>query len=447
MERRDTAVDLGAVTAQSHFGMDGEGEVDRGSTGRQALHVAFRREDEDLVLVQIDLEELEELFGRVRVLLKLDELPEPAEVLVQLVRTASFLVDPVRGDPVLRGPVHLTGPNLDLVRLSARAEYGGMKRLVGVRLGRGDIVLDALLERGPPMVNHPQGVITVADRLHQHPHRHQVVDILDRFRPMFQFPVDRPQVFGPARDLEPCYAGTFELGLERAAQPLDHLFPFFLCGFDLLDQLLVFLGLQELEREIFEFGLDTGHAEPVGEGRVDLARLQRDPTLALGRHVLQRPHIVQPVGQLHDDHAGIAGDREEEFTVVADLLFGARAEREAGQLGQSVDDALDLVAEDVTDLADRDVGILDHVVQQRGHDRRRIHLEFHEDPSDGHGVRDEIVARKPFLPAVGRGAEPVRPLHTLQVEPVLPLAQRPAEPRIDFGEHAGHSSPASAKLK
>jgi hypothetical protein len=46
------------------LGVHVKGEVDRGRALGQPLHVALRREDEDLVLVEVDLEELQEFLGR-----------------------------------------------------------------------------------------------------------------------------------------------------------------------------------------------------------------------------------------------------------------------------------------------------------------------------------------------------------------------------------------------
>src|SRR2546426_817322 len=62
VQRGDAAVDAGAVAVLADLGVDREGEVDgRGAFG-EALHVAERREDEDLVLVEVDFEELEEFL-------------------------------------------------------------------------------------------------------------------------------------------------------------------------------------------------------------------------------------------------------------------------------------------------------------------------------------------------------------------------------------------------
>ena len=80
--------------------------IGRGALG-QPLHVALGREDEDLVLVEVDLQELEELLRAVGVLLQLQQLAEPAEVLVELVGLPVPLVDPVGRDAVLGGAVHL----------------------------------------------------------------------------------------------------------------------------------------------------------------------------------------------------------------------------------------------------------------------------------------------------------------------------------------------------
>jgi hypothetical protein len=85
VQRRYTAVDPGTVAVLSDLGMDHEREVERRRALRQPLDIAPRCEDEDLVLIQVDFEELEEFFGAVRVLLQLDQLPEPRKMVVELV--------------------------------------------------------------------------------------------------------------------------------------------------------------------------------------------------------------------------------------------------------------------------------------------------------------------------------------------------------------------------
>src|SRR3989454_9494864 len=90
-QRGDAAVEARAVTAQSHLGVHREREIDRRRAFGQPLHVAPRREHEDLILIQVDLQELEEFFGRVGVLLQLEQLPEPGEMAVELVGALALL--------------------------------------------------------------------------------------------------------------------------------------------------------------------------------------------------------------------------------------------------------------------------------------------------------------------------------------------------------------------
>src|SRR3954471_20938919 len=100
---------------QSHFRVDREGKVDRRCPLRELDDVSRRREDEDLVLIQVELEELEKLIGRLRVHLELEHLTEPCEMPVEIVATRLvFLVPPVRRDAVVGRLVHLARAYLDL---------------------------------------------------------------------------------------------------------------------------------------------------------------------------------------------------------------------------------------------------------------------------------------------------------------------------------------------
>ena len=98
-------------------------------------------------------------------------------------------------------------------------------------------------------------------------------------------------------------------------------------GRHLRRQLAVVLGLEKLEREVLQLGLHAGHAEPVRQRRVDLARLERDAAPPLGRQVLERAHVVQPVAQLDDDDARVLRDRQQQLPVVLDLLLGRASGR------------------------------------------------------------------------------------------------------------------------
>ena len=245
-------------------------------------------------------------------------------------------------------------------------------------------------------------------------------------------------MLGPAGHLEPFDFRAPELVLERGLELQDGLLPHRFLGRDLIHQIPVVVGLEELERQVLQLRLDAGHAEAVRQRGVDLPGLQGDPAAALGRQVLQRPHVVQPVAQLDDDDPRVLGDRQQQLPVVLDLLLGRAAEGEAGDLGEAVHDAGDLAAELAGDVLGADVGVLHHVVQQRGGDGGGVEQLLGEDERDRDAVGDEVLARHPLLAPVGGRAEAEGPIDQVHVQPVGVLLQHGREVRGEFGEGRGH---------
>jgi len=85
------------------------------SLPRQRLHLAPGGEGVHLLRIEIHLEVLQELLRVADLLLPLEQLSQPAEVLLIGLRGgAALLVLPVRGDAVLGNAVHVLGADLDL---------------------------------------------------------------------------------------------------------------------------------------------------------------------------------------------------------------------------------------------------------------------------------------------------------------------------------------------
>ena len=150
------------------------------------------------------------------------------EVAIELVGCScvALLVAPVRRDAEVRRAVHVARADLDLVQLLARAEHRRVQRLVAVRLRLRDVVLDALLHRRPPVVDHAERVVAVRHRVDEHADREQVVDLLVRPLALLHLLVDRPEVLRPARDLDVarcrrrrarCSSGSRICAIERLA--------------------------------------------------------------------------------------------------------------------------------------------------------------------------------------------------------------------------------------
>ena len=136
--------------------------------------------------------------------------------------------------------------------------------------------------------------------------------------------------------------------------------------------------------------------------RVDLHRLAGDALLLLRWQVLERAHVVEPVGELDDDDAHVLGHGHEHLSDVLGLLLLHRPRTaELAQLRDAVDQARDFAAKSLLDLGDREVGVLRNVVQQGCGERLGVHLERGQVVRDSNRVGDVLLARAAQLALVG----------------------------------------------
>ena len=184
---------------------------------------------------------------------------------------------------------------------------------------------------------------------------------------------------------------------------------------DRLRHFLVGIGLEVLEREILELALEALHPEPIRQRRVDLQRLAGDPLLGLFAHELERPHIVDAIAELHEEHADVAGHRDDHFAEVLRLavLFGG--EVDLRQLGDAIDERGDLSTELLLDVVERDERVLDDVVEEPRADAGRVEAEIGDDARDVRRVDEIGVSRFARLAGVHPVAEIVRALDEIDV--------------------------------
>ena len=103
--------------------------------------------------------------------------------------------------------------------------------------------------------------------------------------------------------------------------------------------------VERLEREVLELPLERVDPEPVRERRVHLERLARLLRLLLLPEVLDRPHVVEAVGELDEDDADVLRHRDDHLPVVLGLGLLTALEGDPGQLGDALDELGDLRAE------------------------------------------------------------------------------------------------------
>ncbi len=206
------------------------------------------------------------------------------------------------------------------------------------------------------------------------------------------------------------------------------------------DDLVVALRVERREREVLELPLDRVHAQPVRERGEHLERLAGLALLLLRRQEPQRAHVVQPVGELDDEHARVAGHRDDHL---ADRLgLGRLAVLDLVELGDAVDQARDLGPELGLDVGQRQAGVLDGVVQQCRDQRRGVHAEFGEDRRDRERMGDVRVAALAQLALVAALGDVVAALQQpgvhLGVDAAVAGEQR-LEHRLDGGLCAARS--------
>ena len=253
-------------------------------------------------------------------------------------------------------------------------------------------------QRLPDRVDDPDRAVAVLDRVHDHPHRGEVVDLVELAPLLRHLRVDRVEVLGAAGDprLDP---DLLELAREEPAGVADvglALGP--LLGDELLD-LGVLARVQGREGEVLELPLDRVDPEPVRERRVDLERLAGLLDLLLLRQRAERAHVVQAVGELDQDDPDVRGHRDHHLPVVLGLALVARLEGDPGELGDAVDEPRDLLAEVLADLLQARGGVLDGVVEQRRAERVRVEAQPGADLRRLERVDDELLAR--LSPLVG----------------------------------------------
>ena len=121
--------------------------------------------------------------------------------------------------------------------------------------------------------------------------------------------------------------------------------------------------------------------------------------------MLERPHVVDAVGELDQDDADVARHRQQHLAEVLRLPLLARRPGDLAELGDALDQELDLGAEQAADVLGGGAGVLDAVVQQARADRRHVQPQLGDDARHAERVDDVGIARAAQLAGVALGGE------------------------------------------
>ncbi|MGY4289639.1 hypothetical protein ACVWXO_008905 [Bradyrhizobium sp. LM2.7] len=312
----------------------------------------------------------------------------------------------MRGDAALGDLVHRLGADLKLDALVARADHGGVNRAVVVLLGRRDVVLEAPGHDRPGGMDDAERTIAGFDIVHDNAETEDVGQLLEADGLALHLGPDRERLLAAAinprteaavaqivGELRLDLADQVAVALGERVEPLHHH--------------RIGLGIEGAEGQVLQLLAHFLHAHAARERRIDVERLLGDSPARFRRHEIQRPHVVQAVGELHQENADVVSNGQQQFAQILGLLGLARHQLQPLQLGQALDQGADLGPEDLVDLGPRRFGVLDRVVKQRGHDGRIIQLQVGENRRHLEGVREIRVAR-------GAGLRTVR-LHGVDI--------------------------------
>jgi hypothetical protein len=269
--------------------------------------------------------------------------------------------------------------------------------LVHVELRHRDVVLEPARQRVPARMQGAQGGVTVADRVHQDPDAHEVVDVVEVLVPDDHLLVDRVIVLGPTGDrgLDPCRP---QIVGDLVPDHAEALFALRRAVAYHADDFLVHLGIERRERQVLELPLDGVHAEAVRQGREDLQGFPGFAGRRLGGDETPRARVVQPVRELDHQDPDVLGHGNDHL---ADgLRLGCLAEADLVQLGDAVDQHGDFGAEVRPEVLKGVGRVLHGVVEQRRRQGGTAEPQLGEDRRDGNGMGDVGITALALLPSV-----------------------------------------------
>ena len=145
--------------------------------------------------------------------------------------------------------------------------------------------------------------------------------------------------------------------------------------------------MQVLEAQILEFVIHRVEAQTIGDRRIDFQRFTRHAFLLGLRNGVERAHVVQAIGELDEDHAYIAGHREQHFAEVFGLRLFECRELQLIEFGNTVDELGDGLAVFFGDIGFGRGCVFDHIVQEGGDQRLRVEMPFRQNGRDRERVR------------------------------------------------------------
>ncbi len=296
----------------------------------------------------------------------------------------------MRGDSLFGDAMHFLSADLHFKCLS-RVNHCRVQGLVEVWPGHGDVILEPARDGPPHLMDHAERRVAVADRVGDDAYGEQVVNLIDRAMLPQTLSVNGVEALHAAVDF-----GGNSVFLEplanRVLQFREKCLEFLSFRNDGILQLLVSLGLEVTEGNVFQLSADQAHSQAVRNGRINIERFAGDALLFFGRKEAECAHVVQPVGQLHHDDAHVVHHGQQHLADVFGLARFGSQEVQPVDFRDPFDEDRNLLPEALADTLRGNARILDHIVQQRGAERGDVQLHIRQDVRDFEGMRKVGIA-------------------------------------------------------
>ena len=396
--------------------MDGIGKVHRRRPLGKRHDARLGRQHIDGLGEQVDLQVLQELGRIARFLLDVDERLQPHRRLLRagVAGLGLLLVHPVRGNALLGHVVHHLRADLELDSRAHRVDQGGVQRLVAVRLGDGDVVLEAPWQRLVELMQHAQGPVAVQQLVRDDAKAEDVTDLREAQALFDHLVVDRENGLLPTIDLD-LHPGGLEGLLHLALDAIHQIAAVAARALDRFRQHGVAPRVDVLKGQLLQLAVGLVQPQTVGDRHINVQRLAGDARALVRDHRIHRAHVVQAVGQLDQNDAHIPRHRQQHFAKRLGLVFFAGVKLQFVEFGQAIDDLGRGRPEALDQLDLGDATVLHGVVHERGHDGLRIKLHVRTQARHRNRVRDVGLTTGAELPQMRLVGEAVGVAHAADV--------------------------------
>ncbi|MNC30052.1 hypothetical protein D3C75_783240 [compost metagenome] len=333
IQRYNSSIHFGADRPVPNLCMNPEGKIERHRTSRKLYNLTFGCKNKHEVREKVHLQRFNEFLRILGFMLQLQNLAEKRHPVLRIdVIAAAFLVSPVSRNPELGSPVHLPRADLHFCRLSARTHHSGVQRLVHVRFGHGNIILETARHRLPKSMNNPECGITILNIVDDNADGKQIINFIELLVLGVHLVIDTVNMLRTPGQI-PFDPHFVQFGTDAADHAVDELFPFRPLLVDQVGNAVILLRVQITEGNILHLPFNRGNPQTVRNGTKNLQRFIRNTALAFFGLIFKGTHIVQAVRQLNHNHPDILSHSDEHFAVVLVLLLFLGAEANAFQLG------------------------------------------------------------------------------------------------------------------